>query len=67
MKLVTQSLSQKLHDLVNAWKVEFMINFEHDMNDSTAWNNLIEYLMELEEGSNDSVSIVPVPDSGSDL
>lgn len=36
--------------LFTNWEIEYINNIEHDVHDVQAWNELIEYLMKLEEG-----------------
>ena len=51
MVLVKDVLSDKLHSLFIQWQEEYINNIQHDMNETKAWNALIEYLMELEKGT----------------
>lgn len=48
--LVKHGLSDKLFKLFMNWQEEYTNNLQHDVNDTEAWNALVEYLMELEKG-----------------
>ncbi len=51
IKLVQDKLSDTLYNLFLQWQEEFVTNCEHDINETKAWNELVNYLMELEKGN----------------
>lgn len=50
MVLIKNGLSEKLMLLFMNWIKENENNIQHDVEDTMAWNQLVEYLMELEKG-----------------
>jgi len=50
MEIMNKTLSPELYTMLTNWIEEDTINYEHDMEYNNAWNALIEYLIELEEG-----------------
>lgn len=49
--VIKHGLSDKLFHLFMKWHEEYINNIQHDVNDTEAWNALVEYLMELEKGN----------------
>lgn len=49
VKLVTDTISDKLYKLLLDWVDEVNNNIEHDTDDYIAWNSLVQYLYELEK------------------
>lgn len=51
MKVIKDGLSEKLNLLFLNWIKEHETNIQHDIQDDFAWNELVQYLMELERES----------------
>jgi hypothetical protein len=51
VKVIKSGLSKKLTELFLQWVKEHDNNREHDVEDVESWNDLVEYLMNLEEGN----------------
>lgn len=54
VKIIQSGLSKKTQEVILNWLKEDRENFEHDIEETIAWNALVMYLMELEtlaEGS----------------
>jgi hypothetical protein len=51
VKVIKSGLSEKLITLFLQWVTEHDNNREHDVEDVESWNDLVSYLMTLEEGN----------------
>lgn len=55
MNLVKDTMSDKLYSLFINWVHECKQNMDHDIDDHIAWNELIQYLIELEKGYKNNI------------
>lgn len=49
MKIIDSGLSEETQEKLLSWLDEYDNNYEHDINENTEWNALVEYLMDLEK------------------